>query len=179
MHTLASVRMSAPDSALFDLIWALGATVIGWVALINPRGILEWIELRRGVGGRVWRSRLVGGVFALIGPLELIKGIVHLTALKGPERPAVFHQTHGFSPALATVVIAVMVLVAIHAWRTNTFLQEAWTAGRLPRACAVLVTLAALSFVATTVAGYLAAGMLCWALGGAAVAGLVLTRKRV
>jgi hypothetical protein len=179
MYALASAQMSAPDSALFDLTGGLGATALGWVALINPRGILEWIELRRGVGGKVWRSRLAGGVLAVVGPLTVIKGIVHLLALKGSERPALFHRTYGFSPVLATVVILVMVLVATHAWRTNTFLQDAWTAGGLPRACAVLTTLAALSFVTTTVFGYLAAGMLCWALTGAAVAGLVLTRNRV
>ena len=179
MYTLASARMPEPESALFDLVWGLGATVIGWVALINPRGILEWIELRRGVGGKVWRSRLIGGVLAVIGPVELIKGIVHLTALKSSERPALFHRAYGLSPVLAAVMIAVMVLIAVHAWRTNAFLQKAWTAGGLPRACAVLATLSALSFTTTTASGYLTAGMPCWALTAAAVAGLFLTRNRV
>lgn len=179
MYTLASQQMSAPDSALFDLTWGLGATAMGWVALINPRGILEWIALRRGNGGKVWPSRLAGGVFAVVGPVELIKGIHHLLALKGSERPTVFHRTYGFSPVLGGVMIVVVVLAAVHAWRTNEFLQEAWTAGGLPRACAVLATLAALSFVTFVVFGYMAAGMLCCALTGAAAAGLVLTRNRV
>ncbi|MGW2741080.1 hypothetical protein [Streptomyces sp. NPDC001450] len=178
MYTLASQQMSAPDSALFDLTWGLGATAVGWVALINPRGILEWIALRRGNGGKIWPSRLAGGVFAVVGPVTAIKGIHHLLELKGPERPTVFHRTSGLAPVLATVMIVAVVLVAAHAWRTNEFLKEAWTAGGLPRTCAVLATLAALSFVTCTVFGYMAAGMLCWALAGAAAAGLVLTRSR-
>jgi hypothetical protein len=177
MYTLASQQMSAPDSVLFDLTWGLGATVLGWVALINPRGILEWIQLRRGGGGKVWQGRLVGGVFAVVGPVTVIKGIVQLSASKASERPTVFHRTHGFSPVLATVIIVVMVPVAVHAWRTNAFLRDAWTAGGLPRAGAVVVTLAALSCVTSTVLGYLAAGMLCGALGAVTAAGLVLSRN--
>ncbi|MGW1910384.1 hypothetical protein ACWCQS_06415 [Streptomyces sp. NPDC002076] len=179
MYTLASQQMSEPDSALFDLTWGLGATAMGWVALINPRGILEWIELRRGTGRKVWRSRLAGGVFALVGPVMVIKGVVHLLALKGSERPTLFDRVHGFPLVSAVVVIVVMALVAIHAWRTNAFLGEAWTAGGLPRACAALGTLAALAFVTLTVFGYVAAGILCSALTGAAVAGLAFTRHRV
>jgi hypothetical protein len=152
--------------------------VAGWVALINPRGILEWIELRRGVGGKVWRSRLVGGVFAVLGPGSLIKGIAQLVGSKPSERSTMFRQTYALSPVLAAVVIAVAVLVGVHTWRTNSFLQGAWTAGGLPRACAVLATLAALSFATLTVFGYVAAGLLCWVLGGAAAAGLFLTRSR-
>jgi len=178
MYTFASQQMPAPDSALFDLVWGLGATALGWVALINPRGVLEWIELRRGGGGKVWRSRLAGGVFAVVGPVMLIRGAVHLLTSEQSGRSSMFRQTYGPSPVVATIVIVVMVLAGIHAWRTNAFLLAAWTAGGLPRACAVLGTLAALSFVVLTVFGYVAAGMLCWALGGAAAAGLFLTRKR-
>lgn len=176
MYTLASQQMSAPDSALFDLTWGLGATAMGWVALINPRGILEWIALRRGNGGKVWPGRLAGGVFAVVGPVMAIKGIHHLLA--GPERPTVFHRTSGLSPVLATVMIVAVVLVAAHAWRTNEFLQEAWTAGGLPRTCSVLATLGALSFVTFTVFGYMTAGILCSAAAGAAAVGLVLLRSR-
>ncbi|TVZ90240.1 MULTISPECIES: archaellin/type IV pilin N-terminal domain-containing protein [unclassified Streptomyces] len=179
MYALASQPMPAPDSALFDLTWGLGATVTGWVALINPRGILEWIALRRGNGGKVWPGRVAGGVFAVLGPVEAIKGIHHLLALKGAERPTVFHRTSGLSPVLATVMIVAVVLVAVHAWRTNEFLQEAWTAGGLPRTCAVLATLAALLFVAFTVFGFLTAGILCSAAAGVATVGLVLLRGRV
>ncbi|MFE2102175.1 hypothetical protein [Streptomyces sp. NPDC059468] len=179
MYALASQPMPAPDSALFDLTWGLGATVTGWVALINPRGILEWIALRRGNGGKVWPGRVAGGVFAVLGPVEAIKGIHHLLALKGAERPTVFHRTSGLSPVLATVMIVAVVLVAAHAWRTNEFLQEAWTAGGLPRTCAVLATLAALLFVAFTVFGFLTAGILCSAAAGVATVGLVLLRGRV
>ncbi|MFF5014636.1 hypothetical protein [Streptomyces sp. NPDC001165] len=178
MYTLASQQMSAPDSALFDLMWGLGATAIGWVALINPRGILEWIALRRGNGGKVWPSRVAGGVFAVVGPVEAIKGIHHLLELKGPEAPTVFHRTSGLSPVLAAVMIVAMLLVAAHAWRTNDFLQEAWTAGGLPRVCAALATLAALLFVTFTVFGYMTAGILCSAVAAVAAAGLVLLRSR-
>ncbi|MFH8773134.1 hypothetical protein ACIF83_20410 [Streptomyces sp. NPDC085866] len=179
MYTVASQQMSAPDSALFDLTWGLGATAMGWVALINPRGILEWIALRRGNGGKVWPSRVAGGVFAVVGPVTAIKGIHHLLELKGSERPTIFHRTSGLSPVLAAVMIVVMLLVAAHAWRTSDFLQEAWTAGGLPRTCAVLATLGALAFVAFTVSGYMAAGILCCTAAGAAAAGLVLLRSRV
>ncbi|MFF4037882.1 hypothetical protein [Streptomyces sp. NPDC001816] len=156
-----------------------GATAIGWVALINPRGILEWIALRRGNGGKVWPSRVAGGVFAVVGPVEAIKGIHHLLELKGPERPTVFHRTSGLSPVLAAVMIVAMLLVAAHTWRTSDFLQEAWTAGGLSRVCAALATLAALLFVTFTVFGYVTAGILCSAAAAVAAAGLVLLRSRV
>jgi hypothetical protein len=178
MCTLASQQLSAPDSALFDLLWGLGATVLGPVALINPRGILEWIELRRGGGGRVWPSRLAGGVFSVVGPVMLIKGVVHLLSSERSERSTMFQRAYDLSPAIAAVVVVVTALVGIHTWRTNSFLLAAWTAGGLPRTCAVVGTVAALSFVTSTVFGYVAAGMLCWALAGVAAAGLFLTRSR-
>ncbi|MGW1592036.1 hypothetical protein [Streptomyces sp. NPDC002386] len=178
MLTLVSQPVPAPESALFDLVWGLGVTGTGLVALANPRGILEWLAVRRGRGGKIWRGRLGGGVLAVAGLVELTKGGVHLAAPEGSGHLSVFHRTHGLPPALAAVMVLVMGVAAGAAWRSSAFLRDAGTSGAAPRACAVTATVAALAFAACAALGYLAAGLLCWAAGGAAAAGLFLLRGR-
>jgi hypothetical protein len=179
MHTLVSQQMTASESALSDLIWGLGATVAGGVALINPRGVLEWFELRRGRGGSLWQSRVVGAVFIVLGPVMLVRGTAQLLALKASDRPSLFHRTHGLPPVSGAVMIGCMVLAMIYAWRTSVFLRKAWAAHGLPRIFASLVTLTALSFATTTAFGYTTASIMCFVLGAAATAGLALTRHRL
>ena len=179
MHTLVSQQMTAPESDLFDLIWGLGATAAGGVALLNPRGVLEWIELRRGRGGSLWPSRLVGAVFIVVGPLMLVRGTTGLLALKASERPTLLHRTHGLPPVSAALTIGCMVLAVIYAWRTSDFLRKAWASHGLPRLLASFITLTALSFTTATALGYPMASVLSFALGAAATGGLMLTRHRL
>lgn len=158
--------------AIFGLFWGMFATTLGLLLATNYRGILDRFlaasESSASALRRIppWRwipdqhmerqrrqfrpvARIVGGVFAVVGPLVLVASAVQLVTR--PWRLEAVHL-HPHVTVFGGVVGAVMLLGFAAMWlpaRPGTsLLRDAWRQGRvLPRLAAAGTTVAALVMV--------------------------------
>lgn len=93
---MAASANASDGGGIFLLIWGIIATVIGGLLVTNFRGFARWFQrnaeasnsgLRRippwrrlpdnrGSAGRLRLVRTLGGVFAVMGPVALVSGVV-------------------------------------------------------------------------------------------------------
>lgn len=137
-----------PGGGLFTVAWGLFATGFGTIVATDFRGAahrLHEMAERRPLGGSpgVGFQRAIAGVFALVGPVMLVSGVVDLLRSRSPV---------GAMPRLPLPFLAVAGLVVAFTlwsmwWRRGP-LRHAWAGGGLRRAAAVLMTLTFFGFAA-------------------------------
>ncbi|MFF0566383.1 hypothetical protein ACFYT7_01855 [Streptomyces sp. NPDC004041] len=157
---------------MFALVWGTFATTLGWVVAADFRGAAHRFHAFShaatpfaGSGAAVIGVgflRLVAGVFALIGPIVLVSGLLDLwrgeaEAVSLPPVPAGF-----------VAVQAVIAGVALwSAWRRSGFLRRQWDAGSGLRRTAVAgVTASFVTFAALLALGSGTWMVIAWLLGG-------------
>lgn len=166
--------MASGGGALFSVVWGLGATGFGWVVATNFRGAADrFLRLsQRSVPfgrGRpapvsVGFVRVLAGVFALIGPVMLVVGV--LGVLDGQWSPGRFPELPLFM-AVAMVVVTAVSLWTF--WRQPGMLRREWAAGgALQRTACAVATAAVLGFPATMAIGDVTAMLIDWLVGGLA-----------
>ncbi|MFB7288398.1 hypothetical protein [Actinacidiphila glaucinigra] len=168
--------------AFFSVIWGLGASGFGWILVTDFRGAARRFHAMsaRSVpfgGDRppvvgVGFVRFVAGVFALVGPVVLVTGLLDL--VRDPAAPEPMPR-----PPLPLAVFAVLGAgVGLWTfWRRSGVLRPEWAkGGTLRRAAAVVLTGVLVAFPALLVLGRTTPMLLVWLLGGAA--GVVLLPGR-
>ncbi|MEU8621475.1 hypothetical protein [Streptomyces sp. NPDC048623] len=156
---------------LFLVMWGIFATVLGTIVATNFRGAAYRVnDMARPWPGARGRSpgvgfhRVIAGVFALVGPVTLVKGVGEL--MRGDA------FVSGM-PRLPLPFLAWMVIVAAvglwTVWRPEGQLRLQWVGGgRLGRALAVASSLGWLGFAAGIVLGQEVLMVVSWAVFGAA-----------
>jgi hypothetical protein len=194
----AAHSASGQPGGLFLLAWGLGATATGLAAATNFRGFADAaaasarssrVRRRRWQPGHsqlmtpdppaqpnVGLFRLAGGVFAIVGPIVIIAGIVsslhgHFTIPETPALPSPFRY----------VWLAFGAASIAYAWIPRTFTWRPRMAGyalsaarrnRWQRAASVLATIGGAVFVVCTAYGRPTIGIAAWL--ASALIGLVL-----
>ncbi|WP_431961212.1 hypothetical protein [Actinacidiphila sp. bgisy160] len=168
--------MADGDAAggLFTVAWGLWATGFGWIVATDFRGaarrfhaLSEWsVPFGRTGTPRVGVGfvRFVAGVFALVGPVVLVGGLLELG--RGHVRPEGFPRMP-VSLAVFAALLAVLGLWMF--WRPSGWLRREWDGGGgVRRAATVVITVAGTGFQAALVLGRPVATLALWLLGGAA-----------
>ncbi|MBV7244488.1 hypothetical protein [Streptomyces sp. MW-W600-10] len=157
---------------MFSLVWGTFATTLGWVVATDFRGAAHrfhaFSHAATPFGGPgasvigVGFFRLVAGVFALVGPIVLVTGLLDLW--RG--------EAEGFRlpPAGGWFVLVQAVLLGAalwHYWRRSGFLRRQWDAGSGLRRTAVAgVTASLVAFAALLALGSGTWMLVAWLLGG-------------
>ncbi|MFE7338286.1 hypothetical protein [Streptomyces griseus] len=157
---------------MFSLVWGTFATTLGWVVATDFRGAAHrfhaFSHAATPFGGPgasvigVGFFRLVAGVFALVGPIVLVTGLLELwrgdaEALSLPPVPAGF-------VAVEAVIVGVTLWST---WRRSGFLRRQWDAGSGLRRTAVAgVTASLVAFAALLALGSGTWMLVAWLLGG-------------
>ncbi|MFJ4869008.1 hypothetical protein [Streptomyces sp. NPDC088757] len=157
---------------MFSVLWGVFATALGWTVATDFRGAahrfhaLSHAAVPFGGGGApvmgVGFFRLLAAVFALVGPVVLVGGLVDVwrgEAGTGDLPPV---------PAPFVVVEAMVVgFVLWRAWRRSGVLRREWDAdGGLRRAAVAGLTASAVVFVVTLGFGWTTWTMAGWLVGG-------------
>ncbi|MER6821437.1 hypothetical protein [Streptomyces sp. AC04842] len=162
----------AEGGAMFDVAWGVGATAFGWIVATDFRQAaqrfhaLSHTVVPFGGGGApvvgVGFLRFVAGVFALVGPVILVTGVMDVW--RGEA------EAYGLPPIPAWFAVAEAVVVAAFLWwmwRRSGVLRREWIAGGVLRRAAIAGLSA--SLVAFTVCfGFGRGGwvLLSWLAGG-------------
>lgn len=162
----------AEGGAMFDVAWGVGATAFGWIIATDFRHAaqrfhaLSHAVVPFGGGGApvvgVGFLRFVAGVFALVGPVILVTGVMDVW--RGEA------EAYGLPPIPAWFAVAEAVVVAAFLWwmwRRSGVLRREWIAGGVLRRAAIAGLSA--SLVAFTVCfGFGRGGwvLLSWLAGG-------------
>ncbi|MET8939504.1 hypothetical protein ABZX28_21205 [Streptomyces rubiginosohelvolus] len=166
---------------MFSLVWGTFATTLGWVVAADFRGAAHRFHAFShaatpfvGSGAHVMGVgffRLVAGLFALIGPIVLVTGLLELW--RG--------ETENFSlPPVGgwfVLVQAVILGAALWSfWRRSGFLRRQWDAGSGPRRAAVAgVTASTVAFTLLLALGSGTWMLAAWLLGGLCGIALLLS----
>ncbi|MEU6980217.1 MULTISPECIES: hypothetical protein [unclassified Streptomyces] len=152
---------------LYALMTGVWMTAYGVVVATDFRGAAQRMDEMSARSGGVRFTRLLAGVFALVGPVVLTLGVsrtVRGDALTGSPRLPL--------PFLA-VLLAVGALITWTHWRPGGLLRREWSAGgRGRRVAAVVSTCGVLGFVAGLGLGLQLLWVASWSI--AAGAGLLL-----
>jgi hypothetical protein len=209
MLRLATFVTSVPSDgsssgAVFGLLWGLFATPIGLLLASNYRGFLDRFlaasEASAAPLRRIppWRwipddhldrqrrqfrpmARVVGCVFAVVGPLVLVVSAIQLAT--GPWRPGPI-RLHPHVTVMSVIVGVVMFAGGgAQLWLAGSPgmspLRDAWRQGRtLPRLAAAGTTFAMLVMTTGAVTELLAIFMLGWAVAIVPAIVLILTWHR-
>ncbi|MFE2501406.1 hypothetical protein [Streptomyces rubiginosohelvolus] len=166
---------------MFALVWGTFATTLGWVVAADFRGAAHRFHAFShaatpfvGSGAHVMGVgffRLVAGLFALIGPIVLVTGLLELW--RG--------ETENFSlPPVGgwfVLVQAVILGAALWSfWRRSGFLRRQWDVGSGPRRAAVAgVTASTVAFTLLLALGSGTWMLAAWLLGGLCGIALLLS----
>jgi hypothetical protein len=168
---------SGDGGAVFGILWGVVATVMGGLLVSNYRGFTEWFvgqaARRQNTDRRLAQSRviarLVGGVFAVVGPVILVVSVV--SAARGHlGLGALLHRDANFTSGAARYIYPVMAIVwMVQFWfpRRGMFVPVWRRPGRLARALTVVATVSALAFSALAGLGYLPLATLPLVIAGA------------
>jgi hypothetical protein len=198
--TAASARQGAPVG--FIIVWGLFATIMGWLLVTNYRGFLDRLLADMGSSNERMRrilpwqspstqsteqqdrrrlmSRIVGGIFAIAGPVALIVGVVKLLGRPFHVHPLRFQlNVTGFGLFGAAFMLAVLIGMWVVGSPDNNLWMRGWRQGGAARIGAALLFPAGLLMVigfATGLSGVFIAG---WAgAAGSAVIILLARAKR-
>ncbi|WP_326662016.1 hypothetical protein [Streptomyces sp. NBC_00385] len=163
---------------MFPIAWGVVATAFGWIIATDFRGAAHRFhayshaatpfsgagEPPLGVGF----LRMLAGVFALIGPVVLVSGLMDVW--RGRAGPG------DLPPAPAWFVVAeaaVVGAVLLRTWRRSGVLRREWDAGNvLGRTALAVLTASAVAFTVTLGFGWDMWMMASWLVGG--LCGLIL-----
>ncbi|MFD6417752.1 hypothetical protein [Streptomyces sp. NPDC060194] len=120
----------------------------------------------------VWFVRLLGGVFALAGPVVLVLGVRDLA--RGESTVGDLPPMPLWFLACAGLLVAVVLATG---WRSSGMLRRTWEAGgNLRRAAVLVVTAAVVAFPVLMGLGALTPLVLVWLLGGLCATGLLIDK---
>ncbi|MEU9198637.1 hypothetical protein [Streptomyces sp. NPDC048332] len=163
---------------MFPLAWGVFATAFGWIVATDFRGAAHRFHAYShaatpfsGAGEpslSVGFIRVLAGVFALIGPVALVSGLLGVWRSRAgpgdlPPAPVWFVAAEA----------AVVGVVLLRTWRRSGVLRREWDAGNvLERAALAVLTPSAVAFTVTLGFGWDMWMTASWLAGG--VCGLVL-----
>lgn len=171
-------------SGVFSVVWGVWASVFGWIIATDFRGAAHRFHQlsRRPVSFGVKSAprvgvtfvRVLAAVFALLGPVVLVAGVVDL--LRGGQESGDPHR----QPAPFAVALGLVAALSLWGlWRRNGPLRREWTDGAgFRRVAVVVMTAACLGFVITLVLGHRNAMLATWLLAGLASLPLLLNGDR-
>ncbi|MEU3605472.1 hypothetical protein AB0E83_08420 [Streptomyces sp. NPDC035033] len=157
---------------MFSVAWGVFATALGWIVATDFRGAAHRFHALShavmpfgGVGVSVVGVgffRLLAGVFALVGPVVLVGGLMDVW--RGEARSDRLPPI----PIWFVVVEATIVGVVLwRIWRHTGVLRREWGAGSGPRRAAVAgLTASAVAFVVTLGFGWGTWMIASWLAGG-------------
>ncbi|MFC4911637.1 hypothetical protein [Actinomadura gamaensis] len=124
-------------------------------------------------------ARIVGTVFAVLGPLIVVKAIVQL--VRRPPHfsiPPLHPRFEPFSGLVALGMVAQLVLIFWRGRKAGGFWGDAWKRGGISRAACVVVGLGGLVMAAGAGSGLGVLFGLGWAVGAAGAVVIMLTSVR-
>jgi hypothetical protein len=188
---MTSAHTASPGGGLFLLCWGLFATPLGGLLATDYRGFAHWFErnanassagLRRlppwrllparQPGSMVAFTRVLGGVFAVVGVVTLVLGTV-LTFRGQGGLLARTHRPQGIEALFYPVIAAAWMF---QFWRPPGVLRRAWVQGGRPSA--VGMTLGLLLFVAAFDMGFPSLALLGFVGGGLSGISLFFVERR-
>ncbi|MFE1357742.1 hypothetical protein [Streptomyces harbinensis] len=147
------------QGGLFSVLWGLGAGLLGWVLAADYRGSAERFVLisERTVtlGSRNHQPvmgtrgvRLVGGGFALAGPVVAVVGLVELVGSDGAQ------TSFTVQPPLPFLLFAAVACIVGEwlLWRPGGPLRDEWAAGGPVRRSALVALTSAAPLTLGTMA---------------------------
>lgn len=163
---------------MFSLAWGTFATTLGWIVATDFRGAAHrfyaFSHTAAPFGGSgplvlgVGFFRLVAGVFALIGPIVLVTGLMDLW--RGEAEALRLPPVDGWFVAVEAVILTVALWSN---WRRSGLLRRQWDVGNGPRRAAVAgVTGSVVAFAVLLALGAGTWMMAAWLLGG--LCGIIL-----
>ncbi|MGW0392337.1 hypothetical protein ACWDYJ_15885 [Streptomyces sp. NPDC003042] len=178
--------MGSNAGALFEVVWGLVVTGFGWITALNVRGAAErFLRMSEAsVASAMWRRSPVGGwsvgvrgmralgfLFAVVGPVVLVRGLIRLS-----DRGLAWDASLPPLPAPFLIVFAVITaLTAWRFWRPSGMARRAWAeGGRIGRVAAAVLTAMLAAFCLALWSGSLTALLLAWLVGALAALTLLL-----
>ncbi|WP_431788675.1 hypothetical protein HLK56_22575 [Streptomyces sp. G9] len=180
---------------MFALVWGTFATTLGWVVAADFRGAAHRFHAFShaatpfvGSGAHVMGVgffRLVAGLFALIGPIVLVTGLLELW--RGETENFSLPPVGGWFVLVQAVILgaalwsfwvqAVILGAALWSfWRRSGFLRRQWDVGSGPRRAAVAgVTASTVAFTLLLALGSGTWMLAAWLLGGLCGIALLLS----
>ncbi|GGV99009.1 hypothetical protein GCM10010230_23960 [Streptomyces narbonensis] len=163
---------------MFSVVWGVFATALGWIVATDFRGAAHRFHTLSqalmpfgGVGVSavgVGFFRLLAGVFALVGPVVLVSGLIDVW--RGKAGSASVPPVPGWFVVVEAAIVGV---VLWRIWRRSGVLRREWNAGNGARRVAVAgLTTSVVTFVVTLGFGWEMWMMLSWLAG--AMCGLAL-----
>lgn len=183
---MAAAASTAGGGGIFLLFWGAFATVMGGLLVTNFRGFARWSErgaeastawLRRvppwrwlpdhpGPAGQRWLSRLIGGIFAVTGPVVFVLGVILVARGQGGSLFLHVHRPSGPSSYLNGLIAAGWL---IRFWRPRGHLATAWSqGGTARRTLALISSIAVLGYPVTWWFGLPILGVACLVIGSLA-----------
>ncbi|MCT6778900.1 hypothetical protein LXH09_19895 [Streptomyces sp. CS7] len=166
---------------MFSLVWGTFATTLGWVVAADFRGAAHRFHAFShaatpfvGSGAHVMGVgffRLVAGLFALIGPIVLVTGLLELW--HGEAENFRLPPVGGWFVLVQAVILGAALWSY---WRRPGFLRRQWDAGSGPRRAAVAgVTASTVAFTLLLALGSGTWMLAAWLLGGLCGIALLLS----
>ncbi|MFJ2431646.1 hypothetical protein ACIOWM_00380 [Streptomyces anulatus] len=166
---------------MFSLVWGAFATTLGWVVATNFRGAAQRLRSFSHAATPFAGSeapvigvgffRLAAGVFAVIGPIVLVTGLLELW--RGETDAMRLPPVSGWFVMVEAVIVGATLRSA---WRGSGVLRRQWSAGGgLRRAAAAGVTASVVAFSVLLALGWSTWMMAAWLLGGLCGIALLLS----
>ncbi|WP_097880766.1 hypothetical protein [Streptomyces sp. st140] len=166
---------------MFSLVWGTFATTLGWVVAADFRGAAHRFHAFShaatpfvGSGAHVMGVgffRMVAGLFALIGPIVLVTGLLELW--RGEAGNFRLPPVGGWFVLVQAVILGAALWSY---WRRSGFLRRQWDAGSSPRRAAVAgVTASTVAFTLLLALGSGTWMLVAWLLGGLCGIALLLS----
>ncbi|MEU0622851.1 hypothetical protein ABZ329_18625 [Streptomyces rubiginosohelvolus] len=166
---------------MFSLVWGTFATTLGWVVAADFRGAAHRFHAFShaatpfvGSGAHVMGVgffRLVAGLFALIGPIVLVTGLLELW--RGETETFSLPPVGGWFVLVQAVILGAALWSF---WRRSGFLRRQWDVGSGPRRAAVAgVTALTVAFTLLLALGSGTWMLAAWLLGGLCGIALLLS----
>ncbi|MGW4178084.1 hypothetical protein [Streptomyces sp. SID5614] len=166
---------------MFSLVWGTFATTLGWVVAADFRGAAHRFHAFShaatpfvGSGAHVMGVgffRLVAGLFALIGPIVLVTGLLELW--RGETETFSLPPVGGWFVLVQAVILGAALWSF---WRRSGFLRRQWDVGSGPRRAAVAgVTASTVAFTLLLALGSGTWMLAAWLLGGLCGIALLLS----